>query len=74
MASHDVEVIANLLDRQAAFQMRESDDARAGTGRFDGFTDHPLPPGQLDLPTIAGVHSMIANAFADLASDLRNYA
>lgn len=63
--------VASLLDTRSALRMQQADHARAGTGPFAGLWDAPLPPMQLDLPTIAGVNQMIANAFAELASDIR---
>jgi len=64
-------VIANLLDSRAALRMLEAEHARAGTGMFAGLKDQPLPPGQIDLATVAGVNFMLANAFSELASDIR---
>jgi hypothetical protein len=66
--------IADMLNRAALDRQQEADDARAGTGPFEGLADAPLPPGQLDLPTIAGVNDMLANAFAELASKIRKYS
>lgn len=74
MDSETVRWIASVVDLSAQKRMKEADDARNGTGIFAGRENHALPDGQADLATIATANAIVANAFAELAADLRALA
>ncbi len=64
-----IEVIASLLDVRSIARQQEADDAWAGTGIFEA---EPGTAKRADLPTIALINGILANAFAELARDFRN--